>query len=178
MRTIFILFALLATMANAHAIECQSKRIHDGAYWQYRLIDGRQCWYSGKRKHAKSELHWAVASRPVLPKPPVVKPPPVVAPVPHAPMAATNFAERWVHLPPAHALAQDVYDDLDASITAGLPFAPVRRVVFDPGILYAPNIPPVARSSMATAGSMLMWLGYLIIVPTIISSIVFIMRGE
>ena len=43
--------------SSAHAIECRSKKT-DTRYWSWRLIDGRRCWYPGRKKLDNSLLHW------------------------------------------------------------------------------------------------------------------------
>ena len=45
--------------ANAKAIECSVARPSSTqAYWSWRLIDGRKCWYVGKTMISKSLLQW------------------------------------------------------------------------------------------------------------------------
>ena len=54
--------------ANAKAMECSVARPSNAtAYWSWRLIDGRKCWYAGKAVIAKSSLRWA-AMAPAQPK--------------------------------------------------------------------------------------------------------------
>ena len=52
---------LLCTVSSspAAAIEC-SARSGQGMSW--RLIDGRRCWYEGRRRIDKRRLHWASAT--------------------------------------------------------------------------------------------------------------------
>ena len=46
-------------VANAKAIECSVARPSSTqAYWSWRLIDGRKCWYAGKTMISKSLLQW------------------------------------------------------------------------------------------------------------------------
>lgn len=52
---------LLATTSGAQAIECRPGK-GDGSYWQWRLIDGKRCWYPGRRRVNKSALHWVARS--------------------------------------------------------------------------------------------------------------------
>jgi hypothetical protein len=33
-------------------------------YWSWRLIDGRKCWYEGKRMISKSSLEWSTQAAP------------------------------------------------------------------------------------------------------------------
>lgn len=48
--------------APAHAKQCATERPSDAqAYWSYRLIDGRKCWYEGRPGYSKSLLHWPAA---------------------------------------------------------------------------------------------------------------------
>jgi hypothetical protein len=69
--------------ANAKAVECSVARPSNAnAYWSWRLIDGRKCWYAGKPMISKSSLSWP-AKAPVQVKPSVQAkddtPPPVTA---------------------------------------------------------------------------------------------------
>ena len=52
--------ALMPTgVANAKAVECSVARPSSTqAYWSWRLIDGRKCWYAGKTMISKSLLQW------------------------------------------------------------------------------------------------------------------------
>ena len=52
--------ALMPTgVANAKAVECSVARPSSTqAYWSWRLIDGRKCWYAGKTMISKSQLQW------------------------------------------------------------------------------------------------------------------------
>ncbi len=46
-------------VANAKAMECSAARPSSAqAYWSWRLIDGRKCWYAGKTMISKSLLQW------------------------------------------------------------------------------------------------------------------------
>jgi hypothetical protein len=46
-------------VANAKAMECSAARPASAqAYWSWRLIDGRKCWYAGKTMISKSLLQW------------------------------------------------------------------------------------------------------------------------
>ena len=49
--------------ANAKAMECSVARPSNAtAYWSWRLIDGRKCWYAGKTVISKSSLRWPAAA--------------------------------------------------------------------------------------------------------------------
>jgi len=48
--------------AAAAAIACRSSPGTDD-YYQYRLIDGRRCWYRGETTREKSALYWKADSR-------------------------------------------------------------------------------------------------------------------
>jgi hypothetical protein len=63
-----ILLAIYTTPAGA-VITCHAKNGSDG-HWSWRQVDGKKCWYKGKRNVSKSELRWVQqhnASRPVPP---------------------------------------------------------------------------------------------------------------
>ena len=51
--------ALFGSAGPAQAKQCATERPSDAqAYWSYRLIDGRKCWYEGKPMLSKSLLNW------------------------------------------------------------------------------------------------------------------------
>ena len=55
---------MLASFSTAQALECQRELPkHRHGYWSYRIIDGRTCWYPGRRVIAKSLLHWRADAR-------------------------------------------------------------------------------------------------------------------
>jgi hypothetical protein len=104
-------------VANAKAMECSAARPASAqAYWSWRLIDGRKCWYAGKTMISKSLLQWP-AKASVQAKAdtaPVTVAPVTVAPVTVAPVTvatekrsdprdaqarlldyATSFEARW-----------------------------------------------------------------------------------
>lgn len=168
-RIAFALFCLVTTMARAEAIECATKP-SAGTYSQYRVIDGRRCWYPGKHTREKSELSWsAPAVAPVLAASVSI---PVPAPPAPAQVSAQNFTTRWVDLPAARALPQQVYDRLDADVFAGRSFAPVRAGLFDAAMLYTepPRSPTaVVASSMSSVGSSLMSIGWMLLVSSVLA---------
>src|SRR3954465_2482576 len=45
---------------TAQATQCNVARptVHQGRWWSWRLIDGRKCWYEGKKMISKSLLQW------------------------------------------------------------------------------------------------------------------------
>jgi hypothetical protein len=50
---------LFCAATPAQAKQCHTARPSDAqAYWSYRLIDGRKCWYEGRPGFSKSLLHW------------------------------------------------------------------------------------------------------------------------
>jgi hypothetical protein len=52
--------ALLCPVTPVQAKECRVERPSNAqAYWSYRIIDGRKCWYEGRPGFSKSLLHWA-----------------------------------------------------------------------------------------------------------------------
>lgn len=165
-RIAFALFCLVTTMARADAVECATKPgAH--AYWQYRNVDGRKCWYPGRHIREKSELSWA-ADRIILVHAAVT------SVSEQEPMAAppADFTARWIDPPPASALPQQVYDRLDEDVLAGRSFAPVRSARFDAAVLYTerPRSPTaVVASSMSSVGSSLMSLGWILLVSSILA---------
>lgn len=162
-RIALALFCLVTTMTRADAIECATKPgAH--AYWQYRNVDGRKCWYPGKHVREKNELSWSALGT-------VLAHASAISVSEQEPMAAppADFTARWVDLPPARALPQQVYDRLDADMISGRSFAPVRAGLFDAAMLYTE--PPrshtaVVASSMSSVGSSLMNLGWILLVSS------------
>ena len=61
-----IAVALLLISSGASATECQSSPGHDGKWWSYRIVDGRNCWYQGRPGRSKDLLHWAKQSPPLV----------------------------------------------------------------------------------------------------------------
>ena len=54
--------ALFGLATPAQAKQCRTERPSDAqAYWSYRLIDGKKCWYEGKPGYSKSLLQWPAA---------------------------------------------------------------------------------------------------------------------
>ena len=64
---ILLAVALLALLAvDAQAETCRSTRgpaPGNGAFWSWRLIDGKRCWYIGKPNKPKNQLHWSAPRR-------------------------------------------------------------------------------------------------------------------
>jgi hypothetical protein len=56
-----VAIAIMAGVLTARADECLATkpRGQKGQYFQWRTIDNRTCWYAGRSKKAKSQLHWA-----------------------------------------------------------------------------------------------------------------------
>ena len=55
-------FPLIPRAAAQAKQQCSVSMPSDSrAYWSWRLIDGRQCWYEGKPMLSKSMLHWLPA---------------------------------------------------------------------------------------------------------------------
>jgi hypothetical protein len=60
-----ILLLAIVLPVDAGAVECRAASANDGAYWQWRLIDKRRCWFPGRQKLAKTALHWDVKPIPL-----------------------------------------------------------------------------------------------------------------
>src|SRR5262249_55509029 len=59
---------MFASFSTAQALECQRELPkHRHGYWSYRIIDGRTCWYPGRRMVSKSVLHWRAEAPPPEP---------------------------------------------------------------------------------------------------------------
>lgn len=48
---------LILSTDGASALTCSTYR-SSSSYSQWRLIDGRKCWYKGKHRIDKAQLHW------------------------------------------------------------------------------------------------------------------------
>src|SRR4029077_17530404 len=74
---------LISINSPAGATECRAYKGNDRAYWSWREIDHRRCWYRGDRGLNKHMLHWPAATaepvRAARPSPPRPSPPPVIA---------------------------------------------------------------------------------------------------
>jgi hypothetical protein len=66
---LFALLALVPTAAHGSTV-CKASK-PPGVYAQWRVIDGRRCWYSGRRKLGKGTLYWP---RPAPPPKRVIAP--------------------------------------------------------------------------------------------------------
>ena len=104
---ISMLLLLLLTSA-AHGAElrlrCMPKPVDRTAWWTYRIIDGKQCWYKGKHSIAKSLLYW---ERPLALAPDVGQPGDNGV-TPTVSVAVPTFAQRW----------NDVMNDVAATLWA------------------------------------------------------------
>jgi hypothetical protein len=51
--------ALIDLAGGGDLVECEPQRVTgDGRHWAYRTVDGRACWYPGRRGKPKNELFW------------------------------------------------------------------------------------------------------------------------
>lgn len=58
-----IVGVLVLSASSVQAIECRAEPpAHRSGHWSYRIIDGRKCWYQGKKMISKSLLHWRAAN--------------------------------------------------------------------------------------------------------------------
>lgn len=144
--------AIIASIDVAEAVTCASKSQRDGAHWSYRIVDGRQCWYRGRKRLDKDELHWTVQHPSLQPStsrssdggegkttetatsPPISpvrawlrhhRRPVAVAALIEWPDPPLPFTERFGDLPSARALPQHLYDELPTAFggTAQTAFA-------------------------------------------------------
>ncbi len=187
---VVVLLLLLLPSAAAQARACRDGAQRGDGYWQYRIVDGRRCWYRGRHRLDKSALHWRERTpphriptaraevgggsqqeeRPTLP-------PPVVAEAAAAevtwPAAPLMFAERFGDMPAAHALPQQFYDDLPPKFGG-------KREPLD---VYAFDAPAVAtdednRSVIGLASMLMLIIAWLALAPPILLSIVLVMLRE
>jgi len=67
---IMIVAACMCVSCSAYAaIPCQTGKTGD-AYWSWREIDGRRCWYQGRPGKAKDQLYWQKAAKATSPPAP------------------------------------------------------------------------------------------------------------
>jgi hypothetical protein len=56
---VVILSALNEPARGGDVVACEPQRVTgDGHHWAYRIVDGRECWYSGRPGKPKNELFW------------------------------------------------------------------------------------------------------------------------
>jgi hypothetical protein len=60
----FLIVGILVLSASSvQAIECRAEPpAHRSGHWSYRIIDGRKCWYQGRKMISKSLLQWRAAN--------------------------------------------------------------------------------------------------------------------
>src|SRR6478672_2356368 len=104
-----IAVALLLISSGASATECQSSPGHDGKWWSYRIVDGRNCWYQGRPGRSKDLLHWARQSPPpVVNRPdPGDSPPPAPPVPPQQPTEIVDITPKVVSTVPIPALTSE-----------------------------------------------------------------------
>ena len=100
--SVFLVAALIGSVGNAHAIECQSEK-GAGYPWAWRLIDGKRCWYKGMPGMDKKQLRWAAAK--------ISRSSPALRRAPSATIEETAERERLLHsywppLPPVHLFGE------------------------------------------------------------------------
>jgi hypothetical protein len=83
----------------AGAEECHDRADKHWAGWAYREIDGRRCYYEGRRMLPKSALHWAAkpaAAAVATASEPHIK---MLQVKPLYPVGFATFKDRWLALP-------------------------------------------------------------------------------
>ncbi len=95
MKKAFCLLALMTWPANA-TIQCHETAPNTpGAFWSWRLIDNRKCWYEGRPGMDKGNLSWKEVvqdTRELLPVPNKTQP---ASETIEVPAQADTFEERW-----------------------------------------------------------------------------------
>src|SRR5262245_11358407 len=67
---IMIVAACMCVSCSAYAaIPCQTGKTGD-AYWSWREVDGRRCWYQGRPGKPKDQLYWQKAAKAMSPPAP------------------------------------------------------------------------------------------------------------
>jgi hypothetical protein len=88
--TMLILMVLhLTEVIAAPSIKCQATPPKVDTYVNWRLIDGRRCYYIGKRQIDKSLLYWEEPEKPLeIEEMPLPTPAPAIR-------AQSDFEDRW-----------------------------------------------------------------------------------
>ena len=60
--TLAVVVAVVWLTSEAAAIECAAEAQSRTAYWSWRIIDGKRCWYPGRPGMSKANLHWPTAT--------------------------------------------------------------------------------------------------------------------
>ena len=60
--TLAVMVAVVWATSEAAAIECAAEAQSRTAYWSWRIIDGKRCWYPGRPGMSKANLHWRTAT--------------------------------------------------------------------------------------------------------------------
>ena len=60
--TLAVMVAVVWLTSEAAAIECAAEAQSRTAYWSWRIIDGKRCWYPGRPGMSKANLHWRTAT--------------------------------------------------------------------------------------------------------------------
>jgi hypothetical protein len=99
---IAIILFLLTGEASAAQIKCQATPPQVNTYVNWRIIDGRKCYYVGRQRLDKSLLFWEPE------KPPEVEEVPLPTPAPpiRAEELPSEFEDRWQGLQD-HRTARD-----------------------------------------------------------------------
>jgi hypothetical protein len=99
----------MSSLSSAVALECRAELPQSrNEHWAWRIIDGKRCWYPGRAKMSKSNLHWpttigqrrrrdpapAVAVEPATLRPDPVQPDERESAQPEREL---TFRERWPH---------------------------------------------------------------------------------
>jgi hypothetical protein len=72
-----LIVVLLCPRAASAAVICHSRKGDDSG-WSWRLIDGRKCWYRGRHRLHKTQLHWPNL-RPLRPPTPAAAAPRLIS---------------------------------------------------------------------------------------------------
>jgi hypothetical protein len=63
MKRVLMGCVFIFSVSSANAIECRADLpSHHTSHWTYRMLDGRKCWYEGKRMVSKALLHWSASN--------------------------------------------------------------------------------------------------------------------
>jgi hypothetical protein len=87
-----------SVLAADVGVECRSAKPAGARdYWSWREIEGRRCWYPGRRGLAKDLLRWSRSSVRVAP---ATTPGEVESTIPPTADFSGTFVDRWNILPP------------------------------------------------------------------------------
>jgi hypothetical protein len=98
-----VLVLLAMPSASRGATVCLAEKGTESTYWQWRVIDGKRCWYRGRSRLEKSELAWEPEERVIERKyytiEDLTEPVPADSPLVPREVPTIQFNRRWQEVP-------------------------------------------------------------------------------